>query len=138
MHGQDTYYRGRCGGGHMESFLLLLFSCEKGIRSIREEFLDSYEKRRKYKLYQSVDISLGQHCLGVYKDVLGYKAINKFNTIHFYMYSLPRFLPTTFFFFLTLGIPLLNYCSLTICSSLCTTTFYTHTFQPDVLSLLVF
>lgn len=49
MHGHNTDCERRCGGGHMESFLLLMFFYERGIMSIGEELLNAYGKWRKRK-----------------------------------------------------------------------------------------
>lgn len=49
MHGHNTDCGGRCGGGHMESFLFLLFSCERVIKSMGERVLDAYGKWKKCK-----------------------------------------------------------------------------------------
>ena len=66
MHGLDTHCGGRCGG-HMGSFLLLLLSCERAIKSVGEELLDIYGK---YESHVNHWTSVwGQDSLGVYKDL---------------------------------------------------------------------
>lgn len=54
------------------------------------------------------DFNLVQDPLEYKKIFRGYKAINRFNTIHLNIYSLFRILPTTLFIFPTLGVSLLN------------------------------
>lgn len=104
----------RCGGGHLGSLVQLLFSCEREIRSLRDESLDAQAN-------QGVSVWV-KTPLGSTQTFGGYEAANRFNAAHPYMCCLLRTLPAMLCTFPASGAPLPNHCPLAIGSS----RFYFH------------
>ena len=85
-----------------------LFSCERGIKSMREELLDAHVNQWPLIWVKTL--------LDSTQTFRGYKAIKRFNTVHSRMCCLLRILPAVPCIFPTSGVALVNY-SLAICSS---------------------